>query len=593
MSIAFLADKSQSDPSSYYAYIRTTTNPRIHRSKVTRGHLKDIASNLNITIQDGPDSDAYLLLLQSMEAIMQRIEDGTDYMHPGLSPVPTTNPRGYWLPQDRNEDNPLNAWRHRCELVASEPTSSLLKGRTIAIKDNISIGGLPTTLGTFTEILCKDGNLPVSPIDSSVVSRVLEAGAIIKGSSNCENFCASPLSYSAATGPVHSPWLHGYTSGGSSSGSAALVSSNIVQRLTKKTFGKTVDLAIGGDQAGSVRIPASFTGIYGLKPTHGLIPYTGAVGLAPMIDHLGPLAEKLEDVALLLQVMAGYDGIDPRMSPESPLRNQVLDYPAELSEFRSRLLAEGEKLGSSFKVGLIRESFDIPGLTPQVRDTVLDSARKYFTKAGASVSEVSIPMHREGIVIWTAASRPSTSAWACQGKPGGFLTFPAPHIHTQWPPTQQMYEILTATNPALMNIIFNAPFITERFGPMTEAKAYRKVYELRAAYDCAFEEFDVLVTPCAPSVSTPHPKMTADDEGPASSIMDKVNVAVGVTTNTAPFNVTGHPAMNVPCGFGGVEGKPDVKLPIGMQVVGKRWDDMSIFKAAAIFEEGRRLASDL
>uniref|UniRef100_A0A093UW83 Amidase n=1 Tax=Talaromyces marneffei PM1 TaxID=1077442 RepID=A0A093UW83_TALMA len=571
MSIAFLADKS--------------------KSKVTKGHLKGIASKLNITIQDGPDADAYLLLLQSMEAIMQRIEDGADYMHPALSPVPTIFPREYWLPSDKNEDNPLNAWRHRCELVASKPTNSLLQGRTIAIKDNISIGGLPTTLGTFTEILCKDGKLPVSPIDASVVSRILEAGGIIKGSSSCENFCASPLSYSAATGPVHSPWLNGYTSGGSSSGSAALISANIVQRQTENKFGQTVDLAIGGDQAGSIRIPASFTGIYGLKPTHGLIPYTGAIGLAPMVDHLGPLAEKLEDIALLLQVMAGYDGIDPRMSPESPLRNQVADYPAQLSEFRSRQLAEGEKLGSSFKVGLISESFDIPGLTAQIRDTVLESAKKYFTQAGASVSEVSIPMHREGIVIWTAACRPSTSEFACQGKPGGFLTFPAPHIHTQWPPNQQMYEILTATNPALVNIIFNAPFITERFGPMTEAKAYRKAYELRAAYDQAFEEFDVLVTPCAPSVSTPHPKMKGDDDGPASSIMDKVNVAVGVTTNTGPFNVTGHPAMNVPCGFGSVEGKPDVKLPIGMQVIGKRWDEMSIFKAAAIFEEGRRLAN--
>ncbi|EED18356.1 amidase, putative [Talaromyces stipitatus ATCC 10500] len=572
MSIAFLADKSQ--------------------SKITKDDLKDIAANLNITIQDGPDAEAYLLLLQSMEAVMQRIENSTDYIHPSLSPVSTAKPREYWLPRDRNEQNPLNAWRHRCELVASKPTSRLLQGRTIAIKDNISIGGLPTTLGTFTEILCRDGKLPISPIDASVVSRILEAGAIIKGSSNCENFCASPLSYSAATGPVHSPWLHGYTTGGSSSGSAALASANIVHRQTQteNKFGLTVDLAIGGDQAGSIRIPASFTGIYGLKPTHGLIPYTGAVGLAPMIDHLGPLAERLEDIALLLQVMAGYDGIDPRMTPESPLRNQVPDYPEQLSQFRSRPLADGEGLGTYFKIGLISESFDIPGLTTQVRDTVLQSSKKYFTQAGASVSEVSIPMHREGIVIWTAASRPSTSEWACQGKPGGFLTFPPPHIHTQWPPDQKMYEILTATNPALINIIFNAPFINQRFGPMTEAKAYRKVFELRAAYDRAFEEFDVLVTPCTPSVAMPHPKMCADTDGPASSIMDKVNVAVGVTTNTAPFNVTGHPAMSVPCGFGSVSERPDVKLPIGMQVIGKRWDEMSVFKAAAIFEEGRRLA---
>jgi amidase len=365
-------------------------------------------------------------------------------------------------------------------------------------------------------------------------------------------------------------------------------------KKTAEEFGPTVHLAIGSDQAGSIRVPASYCGIYGLKPTYGLIPYTGAASLAPMIDYLGPLAEKLEDIALLLQVMAGYDGIDPRMTPESPLRNQVPNYVDELSQFRSRASAtDGEGLGSSFKVGLVMESFDIAGLSSEVRDTVINSAKKYFSKAGATVSEVSIPMHREGIIIWTAASRPSSSEWACQGKHGGYLSFLPPHIRPQWPPDQRMYEILTATNPALINLIFSSPFLNERFGPATEAKAHRKAFELRAAYDRALQDYDVLVTPCAPTVAMPHPKMTADSNGPVSSIMDKVNVAVGVTTNTAPFNITGHPAMNVPCGYSGgatTAGPENDILPIGMQVVGKRWGDITVLKAAAIFEEGRRLA---
>jgi amidase len=550
--------------------------------------LKDIAAKLNISIPDGPDADAYLLLLQSTEALMKQVEASPDYIHPSLTPLPTTNPREFWLP--KREENPLNAWRHCCELVAAQPSSSLLRGRTIVIKDNISIGGLPTTLGTFTDILCIDGKLPVSPIDAPVVSRVLDAGATIKGSSNCENFCASPLSYSAATGPVHSPWMHGYTSGGSSSGSAALVSANLVQRQTGQTFGPTVELALGGDQGGSIRMPAAYTGIYGLKPTFGLVPYTGATGLVPMIDHLGPIAEKLDDIALLLQVIAGYDGIDPRMTPESPLRNQVQNYPKQLSEFRSRSLTAGEKLGSSFKVGLLLESFDIPGLSAEVRDTVLQAAKSIFTKAGATVSEVSVPMHREGIIIWTAATRMSTSDYACQGKPGGSLAFLPPHIRVQWPPDQHMYELLTATNPSVVNIMFNGLFLNQHFGPVAEAKAHRKVFELRAAYDRALEDFDVLVTPCNPTVSMPHPKMKADAQGPASSIMDKLNVAVGVTTNTAPFNASGHPAMSIPCGFGHGSGGPEVKLPIGMQVIGKRWEELTLLKAAAIFEEGRHLS---
>ncbi|KAJ5908702.1 hypothetical protein N7495_001384 [Penicillium taxi] len=565
MSVAFLADKTQSN--------------------ISVNDLQDAASSLGFKIPE-EDAEDYLVLLQSVEAIMRQVKSEDDYIHPALSPVPTINPRVYWEPEDVS--NPLNAWRHRCEFAAASPTTDLLRGKTIAIKDNISLGGIPTTVGTFTEILCKNGNLSISPIDASVVSRVLQAGAIIKGSSTCENYCASPLSYSAASGPVHNARMKGYTSGGSSSGSATLVAATTVHQEKGTSFGETVDIAIGGDQAGSVRIPASYSGIYGMKPTYGLIPYTGAVPLAPMIDHLGPLAATLEDIALLLQVMAGYDGIDPRMTPESPLRHQVEDYPQILAEFKNH--KEVRRLGSGLKIGLLTESFDILGLSDEVRDTVRHSARTYFEAAGAEVVEVSVPMHRQGTSIWTASTRMSMSEWACQGKTSGFLSFLPPHIQARWPPDQRMYELLTATNPAAMNVMLSGPFLQKHFGPSVEAKAHRKVFELRAAYDQVFTQVDILVTPCAPTVAMPHPKMKADADGPSSSIMEKLSVAIGVTTNTAPFNVTGHPALNVPCGFGSTLNDSRKQLPIGMQLVGRRWEDAMVLKAATVFERGRELS---
>jgi amidase len=152
-----------------------------------------------------------------------------------------------------------------------------------------------------------------------------------------------------------------------------------------------------------------------------------------------------------------------------------------------------------------------------------------------------------------------------------------------------MYELLTATNPAVVNIMLSGPFLTKQFGSRIESKAHRKVFELRAAYDKVFEEIDILVTPCAPTVAMPHPKMQSDAEGPAATVMEKLSQAVGVTTNTAPFNVTGHPALNVPCGFGSATGRPDVKLPIGMQIIGRRWEDALVLKSAAVFEAGKEL----
>lgn len=531
-------------------------------------------------VANAGDADDYLVLLRSLESVLQNVRDAPDYIHPELRPQPVLGgSRQYWKP--REENNPMNAWNFQCDLTSSDPTTELLKDRTVAIKDNISIGGLPTTLGTYTEILSSQGPLPVSPIDSSVVSRILSAGGVIKGSSTCENHCASPLSFTSVSGPVHHPLLHGYTSGGSSSGSCALVAArSLKQKGVDRQWGGLAELGIGSDQAGSVRIPASYTGIYGLKPTFGLVPYTGAASMASMIDHLGPIAPSLEDIATLLKVMAGYDGLDPRMTPESPLVKQVKDYPRILADFKAKISSSSAQKETPLRIGFLTESFAVAGLASVVRDTVRLAA-KSFEAAGAEVIDVSIPLHSDGPVIWTASTRPSMSDSLCQGKTGGHLSYLPPHLQAQWPPSQRAFDLQAASNPALINIMLSGQFAHRKFGPWLEGKAHRKVFELRAAYDKALEEVDVLITPCAPTLAMPHPD-------PDSTILDKLSSSIGVTSNTCPFNVTGHPALSVPCGSAATAEHPDIQLPIGMQIIGRRWEDETILMAAALFEERRR-----
>ncbi len=176
----------------------------------------------------------------------------------------------------------------------------------MALKDNVALAGVPMMNGAST----LEGFVPAS--DATIVTRMLDAGATILGKAVCEHFCLSGGSHTSDPGPVHNPHRIGYSAGGSSSGSGALVAAG------------EVDLAIGGDQGGSIRIPASYCGIVGMKPTHGLVPYTGVMPIETTIDHTGPMTASVGDNALLLEVLAGPDGLDPgnmrRRSPPIPKR---------------------------------------------------------------------------------------------------------------------------------------------------------------------------------------------------------------------------------------------------------------------------------
>jgi amidase len=189
-------------------------------------------------------------------------------------------------------ENPYGGWAWRCSIkgAAQGPLSS----RTVALKDNICVAAIPMRNGS--NVL--DGFVPDE--DATVVTRILDAGGEIAGKAVCENFCFSGGSHTSDSGPVRNPIDPAFSTGGSSSGSAALVASG------------AVDMALGGDQGGSIRIPASWCGIVGLKPTHGLVPYTGIFPIEGTLDHTGPMARTVADAALLLEAIAGEDGLDPR-----------------------------------------------------------------------------------------------------------------------------------------------------------------------------------------------------------------------------------------------------------------------------------------
>jgi amidase len=261
------------------------------------------------------------------------------------------------------EENTHNAWYVKTTIEGA-PTGPL-KGKRVVLKDSICLAGTPMMNGAST----LEGYFP--EVDATVATRVLDAGGTIVGKSVCEYFCFSGGSHTSATGPVHNPRRKGYSAGGSSSGSAALVA-----------LGEA-DMALGGDQGGSIRKPSAYCGIYGLKPTHGLIPYTGIMPIETTLDHTGPMTATVEDNALLLQVLAGPDELDPRQCGAQPQ-----DYRAGLGRGATGL-----------RIAVIERGFSHPQSMEKV-DQLVRAAAERFKSMGTSVETVSLPMHSLGPAIW-------------------------------------------------------------------------------------------------------------------------------------------------------------------------------------------------
>ena len=293
-------------------------------------------------------------LIEQMEQldtfVQARLEEpkppmGSTAREPGYRPSP--------------EEDPLNAWMWRCRIEGA--AEGLLVGKTVSYKDHIAVAGIPMSFGSFA----LDGFIP--DFDATVVNRVLEEGGTIIGK-NVMNGLSGGFGTGGGIGdygrPLN-PHNHDHVTGGSSSGSAAAVA------------GHEVDISFGGDQGGSIRIPAAFSGVVGHKPTFGLLSHFGiGFGSDQSIDYTGPMARTVEDAATALQATAGHDPYDPRQTRDLPARIDILGQ-----------LADGV---SGLRIGVLDEGFNDAEV--DVRDLVM-RAIDTLAEAGARVSKVSIPEH--------------------------------------------------------------------------------------------------------------------------------------------------------------------------------------------------------
>jgi amidase len=448
--------------------------------------------------------------------------------------APTPPDRSWTSPAP--EENRLGGWY--VKTAVNESSEGPLAGRTVAVKDNVAVAGVPMMNGSRTV----EGFVPRQ--DATAVRRLLDAGATITGKSVCEDLCFSGASFTSHPGPVRNPWDESRNTGGSSSGSAALVAAG------------EVDLALGGDQGGSIRLPAAFCGIVGHKPTHGLVPYTGAFPIERTIDHVGPMTRTVADATAMLSVLAGVDGYDSRQ----PDVIEPVDYLGALAEPASGL-----------RVGVVTEGFGTPVSDPAV-DEAVRAAIDVLGSAGLTVDKVSIPWHADALHVWNVIATEGASYQMIDGNGYGMNAddFYDPELIAHYARRRIEYGAMLSKTVKLVGLSGRHTF--EAGGGKYYGMARRLVPEVRAAYDAALAQYDVLVMPTIP--------YTAREIPPADvSLADYLHIALSMIGNTAPIDVTGHPSCSVPTEL--VDG-----LPAGLMITGRRFDDTTVLRVAHTYEQG-------
>ena len=414
-----------------------------------------------------------------------------------------------------------------------------LAGIPLAIKDNLCTKGIRTTcssrmLETF-----------VPPYESTVTERLWNAGAVLLGKTNLDEFAMGSSTETSAFGPSRNPWNPERVPGGSSGGSAAAVAA-----------GECL-ASLGSDTGGSIRQPASFCGVVGFKPTYGRVSRWGLVAFASSLDQVGPFSSSVADSAEILQVIAGADRRDATC-----LTNPVPDYRSAL-----------EQPVQGLRVGLIRECFDAEGLDPQVKASVLAAAAQ-LEQLGCELVDISCPRFNDGIATYyvIAPSEASANLARYDGVKYGH---------------RALAEAGGADNLAMMTARSRA----EGFGDEVQRRIligtyalsagyvdafYRKAQQVRTLirrdFDRAFEQVDLLLSPTSPTTAF---RFGAHAEDPLAMYLADLL--------TIPANMAGLPAINVPCGF------DDQGLPIGLQLIGGVLQEARVLQLAHHYEQAARV----
>jgi amidase len=472
-------------------------------------------------------------LLAVAEAVFQLFDLLESQERASVAPVDAIRDPG--RPPEATDD-PLNAIVRFCR-VRAEGCEGVLSGTRVAVKDAVAIAGIPLTCGS--RIL--QGYVPGE--DSVVADRLLRAGAEVVAITNMDDLAFSGGGESSWYGPTLNPWDHARTAGGSSSGSAAAL------------FYDGIDVAIGGDQGGSIRAPASWCGVLGLKPTHGLVPYVGVGGIDQTFDHCGPLARTTADLAALLQAIAGRDEGDPRQR-EVP----TTDYAAAVDQAADSL--------ARTRIGVVTEGFaEEIGVEPETAAAVRETIER-LRALGAETVDVSLPEHLQaGGIAFIGFVEGMTNLMETGGNgyswPGRYWDDLAPAL------AAGLHEHAQELSPQMKVTLIAGRWLRSRYSGALYAKGQNLRPWLRGAYDRALADVDALLLPTTP--------WRAHELEPEPPLADKVLRGWANLSNTYPTDMTGHPALSLPLAEAG-------GLPVGVMLVGRHFDDARLLSIAATCE---------
>ena len=428
-------------------------------------------------------------------------------------------------------DNALEQARRIDKAIAAGDDIELLAGIPIGVKDNMCTQGIPTT--------CASRILEnfVPPYESTVTQRLADAGVVMVGKTNLDEFAMGGSTENSAFYTTSNPWDVERVAGGSSGGSAAAVAA------------KECAIAIGSDTGGSIRQPASFCGVVGMKPTYGLVSRYGLVAFASSLDQIGPFSRSVEDAAILLGAIAGYDPKD-----STSLKVEIPDYAANLKP----------DLPKGTRVGIIKETFG-EGLDPTVEKTVMQAV-DHLKEMGATVQEITCPQFRYGLPTYyiIAPSEASANLARYDGVKYGFRKEQAEDL-------MQMYTKTRAEgfgSEVKRRIMIGTYALSAGYYDAYYLKAQKVRTLIKQDFEKAFEQVDVLISPTAPTTAF---KMGAKSEDPLSMYL--------LDLMTIPVNLAGLPGLSLPCGF------DDDGMPIGLQIIGNVLQEEKVLQVAHAYEQ--------